>query len=153
MLHLLNTNINCPYLEFFWSECEKMRTRKTPNTNTFYAVRTLKKVKHARIQLFNDLNFPVYSEVPTSRERANSEFYYNPPPIFDFLWKNNSPVYYRPSFYKFIWNTKSSCKIIVYELIWTDVSILYTLKILENHMKFFLRFTRGKKLKHWLKIG
>ena len=43
----------CPYSEFFWSvitriwteygeniqfKCEKIRTGKTPNTNTFYAV-------------------------------------------------------------------------------------------------------------------
>ena len=28
----------CPYSEFFWSECEKTRTRKTPNTDTFCAV-------------------------------------------------------------------------------------------------------------------
>ena len=34
----------CPYLEFFWSvfsriqcECGKIRTRKTPNTDSFYA--------------------------------------------------------------------------------------------------------------------
>ena len=27
-----------PYSEFFWSECGKIRTRKTPNTNTFYTV-------------------------------------------------------------------------------------------------------------------
>ena len=28
----------CPYSEFFWSECGKMRMRKTPNMDTFYAV-------------------------------------------------------------------------------------------------------------------
>ena len=35
----------CPYAEFFWSafssiwtECRKIRTRKTPNTDTFHAV-------------------------------------------------------------------------------------------------------------------
>ena len=35
----------CPYLEFSWlvfshiqSECEKIRTRKTPNTDTFHAM-------------------------------------------------------------------------------------------------------------------
>ena len=28
----------CRYSEFFWSECVKIRTRKTPNTDTFYAV-------------------------------------------------------------------------------------------------------------------
>ena len=28
----------CPYREFLWSECRKIRTRKTPNTNTFHAV-------------------------------------------------------------------------------------------------------------------
>ena len=28
----------CPYSEFFWSECEKIRTRKTPNTDIFQAV-------------------------------------------------------------------------------------------------------------------
>ena len=27
-----------PYLQFFWSDCGKMRTRKTPNTDTFHAV-------------------------------------------------------------------------------------------------------------------
>ena len=34
----------CPYSEFFWSvfsrirtECRKIRTRKTPNTDSFYA--------------------------------------------------------------------------------------------------------------------
>ena len=26
------------YLKFLWSECGKMRTRKTPNTHTFHAV-------------------------------------------------------------------------------------------------------------------
>ena len=29
---------NCLYLEFFWSECGKTQTRKTPNTYTFHAV-------------------------------------------------------------------------------------------------------------------
>ena len=28
----------CPYLEFFWSECGKIRTRKTPETESFHAV-------------------------------------------------------------------------------------------------------------------
>ena len=28
----------CPYSEFFWSECGKIRTTKTPNTDTFHAV-------------------------------------------------------------------------------------------------------------------
>ena len=28
----------CPYSEFFWSECGKIRTRKTPNTDTFYTL-------------------------------------------------------------------------------------------------------------------
>ena len=28
----------CPYSEFFWSECRKISTRKTPNTDTFLAV-------------------------------------------------------------------------------------------------------------------
>ena len=28
----------CPYSEFFWSECRKIRTRKTPNRDTFHAV-------------------------------------------------------------------------------------------------------------------
>ena len=39
------TTRKCQYLEFSWSvfsriqsECEKMRTRKTPNTDAFYAV-------------------------------------------------------------------------------------------------------------------
>ena len=27
-----------PHSKFFWSECRKIRTRKTPNTYTFYAV-------------------------------------------------------------------------------------------------------------------
>ena len=27
-----------PYSEIFWSECRKIRTRKTPNTDTFHAV-------------------------------------------------------------------------------------------------------------------
>ena len=27
-----------PYSKFFWSECGKIRTRKTPNTDTFHAV-------------------------------------------------------------------------------------------------------------------
>ena len=29
---------NCPYSEFYWSECGKIRTRKTLNTQTFHAV-------------------------------------------------------------------------------------------------------------------
>ena len=29
---------NCPYSEFSWSECGKIRTRKIPNTNTFHTV-------------------------------------------------------------------------------------------------------------------
>ena len=29
----------CPYSELFWSKCRGMRTRITPNTNTFYAVK------------------------------------------------------------------------------------------------------------------
>ena len=29
----------CPYSEFFWSKCGKVRTRKTPNTDTFHAQR------------------------------------------------------------------------------------------------------------------
>ena len=29
----------CPYSELFWSECGKKRTRKTTNTDTFYAVK------------------------------------------------------------------------------------------------------------------
>ena len=28
----------CPYLEFFWSVLSHIRTRKTPNADTFYAV-------------------------------------------------------------------------------------------------------------------
>ena len=28
----------CPYSELFWSKCGEMRTRITPNTNTFYSV-------------------------------------------------------------------------------------------------------------------
>ena len=28
----------CRYSEFFWSQCMKIRTRETPNTDTFYAV-------------------------------------------------------------------------------------------------------------------
>ena len=28
----------CLYFEIFWSECGKIRTRKTPNTVTFYTV-------------------------------------------------------------------------------------------------------------------
>ena len=28
----------CPYSELFWSERGKIRTRITPNTDTFYAV-------------------------------------------------------------------------------------------------------------------
>ena len=28
----------CPYSKFFWYKCEKMRTRKTPNTDTSHAV-------------------------------------------------------------------------------------------------------------------
>ena len=28
----------CPYSELFWSECGKMRTRITPNTDTFHAM-------------------------------------------------------------------------------------------------------------------
>ena len=27
-----------PYSELFWFECQKMRTKMTPNTDTFYAV-------------------------------------------------------------------------------------------------------------------
>ena len=27
----------CPYSEFFWSECGEIRTRNTPNTDTFHA--------------------------------------------------------------------------------------------------------------------
>ena len=30
----------CSHSEFFWSKCEKIRTRKTPNTETFHAVTT-----------------------------------------------------------------------------------------------------------------
>ena len=33
----------CPHLEFFWSECGKIHTRKTPNTDTFHAVAALLK--------------------------------------------------------------------------------------------------------------
>ena len=30
----------CPHSELFWSECGKMRTRITPNMDTFHAVQT-----------------------------------------------------------------------------------------------------------------
>ena len=34
----------CPYSECFWSECGKIRTRKTPNTDTFHAVLPMRAV-------------------------------------------------------------------------------------------------------------
>ena len=36
--YLLTLREKCPYSELFWSECGKMRTRITPNTDTFYTV-------------------------------------------------------------------------------------------------------------------
>ena len=33
-----------PYSKFFWSECREMRTRETPNTDTFYAVQFSKPI-------------------------------------------------------------------------------------------------------------
>ena len=38
VLILLALHEKLPYLELFWSECGKMQTRITPNTNTFYGV-------------------------------------------------------------------------------------------------------------------
>ena len=35
----------CPYSEFFWSKCGKIRARKTPNTNTFHAVTAFRKIE------------------------------------------------------------------------------------------------------------
>ena len=35
---LLPLRKKCPYSELFWSECGKIRTRITPNTDTFYVV-------------------------------------------------------------------------------------------------------------------
>ena len=46
----LTLSKNCPYLEFVWSvfsriqsECQKIRTRKTPNKDTFHAMLTAQK--------------------------------------------------------------------------------------------------------------
>ena len=54
-LHLLTLREKCLYLEFFWSvslriqsECGKIRTRKTPNTDTFQAVLMLVKISFFR---------------------------------------------------------------------------------------------------------
>ena len=35
----------CPYSEFFWSAFSRIRTKKTPNTDTFYAVLNRPKCK------------------------------------------------------------------------------------------------------------
>ena len=80
---VLNTPLNlelalhekCPYSEFFWSvfssiqteygkilriksECGKIRTRKTPNTYTFYAVLNSHSVFHRKfgLQLYSCLS-------------------------------------------------------------------------------------------------
>ena len=39
--YLLTLREKCPYSELFWSECGKMRTRITPNTDTFYTVHSI----------------------------------------------------------------------------------------------------------------
>ena len=36
--YILALRERCPYSEFFWVECGKIPTRKTPNTDTFYTV-------------------------------------------------------------------------------------------------------------------
>ena len=44
-----------PYFDFFWSECGKIRTRKTPNTNTFHAVSVLKTIR--KFNFISTINF------------------------------------------------------------------------------------------------
>ena len=41
LIKTLYENKNCPYSQFFWSEWGKIRTQKTLNKDTFYAVKRL----------------------------------------------------------------------------------------------------------------
>ena len=50
IINLVPLREKCPYSEFFWSafsrirnEYSRMQTRKTPNTDTFYVVKVVKK--------------------------------------------------------------------------------------------------------------
>ena len=47
----LNTEICCVYL-CIQSECEKIRTRKTPNTNFFHAKELRKELKELQLKVF-----------------------------------------------------------------------------------------------------
>ena len=49
--HLLREK--CPYSEFFWSVISRIRTRKTPNTDTFHSV-IIKKWVNQWIEISND---------------------------------------------------------------------------------------------------
>ena len=49
----LTLHKKCPYSEFLWSECGKIRIRKTTNTDTFYAV-------YFFVIMFEFINISVY---------------------------------------------------------------------------------------------
>ena len=74
---------NCPYSEFYWSKCGKMRTRKTPNTVTFHAV--LGTLQIFLTKLIYKNNYRLKSPKCTTRQgwqnlHSQSEAYLEPSP-------------------------------------------------------------------------
>ena len=72
---------NCPYSELFCSECVKIWTRKTPNTDTFHALlgsnihRTwLECVKTNHMRIKRILNGQTIQKIPNNREGPQQTF-------------------------------------------------------------------------------